>query len=159
MAHRFSLLRLAWRLSVLAILSASLTYLWADSKALADLNTTCYQCDSNNVTTLSNCSATLDSCLQDCQNNHPNDPFCPDHCYTNYDTCTTNSWNTYDNCLYGFTDNSGLCAITGSGGTPPPSGKGRTPCDNACKANLLDCMQNNGTTCGADYNECSLSCG
>jgi hypothetical protein len=159
MERRFSLLRISVRLSVLAILCASLAFLWNDSKVTADSGTTCSQCDSNATTGLSTCSATRDSCLQDCQLNHPNDPFCSDHCYTNYDNCTNTTWTNYDNCLYGFTDFSGLCEVTGSGGTPPPSGRGRTPCDFACRDQMMDCRANGGTTCGEDYNACKLSCG
>lgn len=158
MEHRSSWRRLGWRLSILAILCASVVYLGADSKVLADMNTPCYQCDQNTVNSLSTCSANLNSCLQDCQTNHPNDPFCPDQCNNNYDTCTNNTWNTYDNCLYGFLDNSGLCEITTGGGTVV-SGKGRTPCDNACKDQMLDCRANGGTDCGAEFNDCKLSCG
>jgi hypothetical protein len=159
MQHRFSLFRLSVRLSALAILCASLAVIWSESKVLADLNTTCSACDSNNLTTQSNCGSQRDSCLQDCQTNHPGDSICTDRCWNNYYTCSNNGWNTYDNCLYGFTDNSGLCAVTGSGGTPPPSGKGRTACDNACKQQMLDCRSEGGTTCGEEYNDCSLSCG
>lgn len=158
MGHRFSLLRLTWRLGVLAILCASLAYLWADSKVLADMNTSCYTCDYNNATSLSNCGGTRDSCLNQCQQNG-NPPGCTDTCWNNYNSCTNSTWNNYDNCLYGFLDNSGLCAITGSGGSPPPAGHYRTPCDNACKQQMLDCRAEGGTDCGATFNECSLTCG
>ena len=159
MEHRFSLLRLSWRLSVLAILCAAFAYLGTDSRVLADGGTTCIQCDSNAATGVSNCGATRDSCIQNCQTNQPNNPTCQDNCYNNYNNCSNTTWTNYDNCLYGFTDFSGLCAITGSGGTPPPSGRGRTPCDFACRDQMLDCRENDGTTCGEDYNACKLSCG
>lgn len=159
MEHRFSLFRLSVRLSALVILCASLAFFWAESRVAADGMTTCPQCDSNNVNGLSTCMATRDSCLQDCQTNHPGDSFCTDRCSTNYNNCTETSWTNYDNCLYGFLDGSGLCAVTGSGGTPPPSGRGRTPCDFACRDQMMDCRANDGMTCGSDYNDCKLSCG
>ncbi|HZI48604.1 MAG TPA: hypothetical protein VFD75_12465 [Pyrinomonadaceae bacterium] len=156
MEHRFSLFRISVRLSALAILCASLAVIWSESKVMADLNTTCIQCDSNNATTQANCGSQRDSCINQCQ---PGDSICTDHCWNVYYTCSNNGWTGYDNCLYGFTDNSGLCAVTGQGGSPPPSGKGRTPCDNACKQQMLDCRSAGGTTCGEEFNDCKLSCG
>jgi hypothetical protein len=149
-------LKLIWRLCALAILCGTVGYLWGDTKVVADMNTTCSACDSNNVTGQSNCGGSRDSCLNACQQG---DTVCQNNCWNSYYTCSNNTWNTYDNCLYGFLDNSGLCAITNQQGTPPPPGRGRTPCDFACRDQMLDCRQNDGTTCGEDYNACVLSCG
>lgn len=158
MEHRFSVFRLSVRLSALAVLCASLAFVWAESKVNADSMTTCIQCDSNNVNGLSTCSSTLTSCNNNCAAaGYPTG--CTTTCSNNYSTCVATSWNNYDNCLYGFTDGSGLCAITGTGGTPPPSGRGKTQCDFACRDQMLDCRANEGMTCGEDYNACKLSCG
>lgn len=158
MEHRFSLFRLSVRLSVLAILCASLAFLWAESKVVADSMTTCIQCDSNNATGLANCGSTRNSCINNCST-MGNPPGCTDACWNNYNNCTNNTWNNYDNCLYGFSDSSGICEITGTGGTPPPSGRGKTPCDFACRQMMLDCRANDGDTCGSDFNDCKLGCG
>jgi hypothetical protein len=159
MEYRFSLFRLSVRLSTLAILCASLAFVWAESKVNADGMTTCIQCDSNNVNGLSTCSSTRDSCINNCSTMPSPPPGCTDTCWTRYNNCTAATWSNYDNCLYGFTDGSGLCAITGTGGTPPPSGRGKTPCDFACRDQMLDCRANDGMTCGEDYNSCKLGCG
>lgn len=155
MVSKSSWLKLIWRLCMLAILSMSVAYLWADSKVVADSNTTCIACDSNNATGHANCGSQRESCINQCP---PGDQICTDHCWNVYCTCSNNTWTAYDNCLYGFTDFTGLCAIS-SGGTPPPSGRGRTPCDFACRDQMMDCRANGGENCGEDYNSCVLSCG
>ena len=66
MEYRSSVFSLSVRLSALAILCASLAFVWAESKVNADGMTTCIQCDSNNVNGLSNCSSTLTSCNNNC---------------------------------------------------------------------------------------------
>jgi hypothetical protein len=162
MAHQSSWLKLFGRLCILAVLCASVVYLATESKVVADSSTTCIRCDQNNVVGLSNCNGNRDSCYQQCTivaaPNPPN-PACIATCDNQYLICQTNTWNTYDNCLYGFTDFSGLCSITAIAGLPPPSGRGRTPCDFACRDQLRECSANGGTSCGEDYNVCVLSCG
>jgi hypothetical protein len=155
MAHQSSWLKLFGRLCILAVLCASVVYLATESKVVADSSTTCIRCDQNNVNGLSNCSANLNAELAAAGT----DPIRIAAAYAHYEICQTNTWNTYDNCLYGFTDFSGLCSITAIAGLPPPSGRGRTPCDFACRDQLRECSANGGTTCGEDYNVCVLSCG
>jgi hypothetical protein len=159
MANLSSWLKLIWRLCILAILCASVAHLWADSKAVADSGTICYQCDQNNANGQSNCIYQRDTCISQCHSNPSPPPNCITNCETSYDTCRNNTWNGYDNCLYGFTNYTGLCSIVSQPGYPPPSGRGRTPCDNACRDQMLECRQNGGETCGQEFNDCKLSCG
>jgi hypothetical protein len=84
---------------------------------------------------------------------------CLTNCGNTYDNCVNSTWNGYDNCLYGFTDFTGLCSIVYQAGYPPPSGRGRTPCDFACRDDMMECRQNGGDDCGQTYNDCKLSCG
>jgi len=156
MANRFGWLKLISRVCVLAILSGTLIDVWTGPKVRADSETTCIQCDQNNVNTLSNCSYNRDVCIAQCV---PGDSICTGRCDNTYVNCQNGSWNNYDSCLYGWTDFSGLCSVVSQSGYPPPSGLGRTPCDFACRDQMFECRQNGGATCGEEYNDCKLSCG
>ncbi len=155
------------------MVSSGLIYLSAGPTVRADSGTTCIQCDQNNVNGLSNCSANQSTCNSNCNNqynacvNGGGDPTacansqntCLTNCGNTYDNCVNSSWNGYDNCLYGFMDFSGICSIVSQPGYPPPSRRGRTPCDFACRDDMLECRQNGGDTCGQEYNDCKLTCG
>jgi len=158
LAQRILWLRLIGRLCALAVMCAAIAYFWDGMRAQADSGTTCIQCDSNNATTQANCRATRDACVQNC-NNNPSPPInCVYNCESAYANCRDGGWSTYDNCLDGFTDYSGVCAVTDQSGQTA-TGKGRTPCDDACYDQMRDCRQNDGETCGEDFNSCKLGCG
>lgn len=171
--------RLVWlkvisRVCALLVLVVAVVYLWAGPRVKGDSNTTCAQCDQNNVNSLSDCSANESSCYSSCSSEHTvclNQGSSSDICDNEYDACIqrcanirsncqNTTWNNYDNCLYGFSDWSGLCSI--STATNPNAGpfpcQHRTPCDNDCRDMMLDCRANGGETCGQDYNDCKISC-
>lgn len=155
MANRFGWLKLISRVCVLAILSATLIYVWTGSKVRADSEINCIQCDQNNVNGLSNCSYNHTLCIAQCP---PNDPICEGRCNDAYFNCQNSTWNNYDNCLYGWLDASGLCSVQYGTPHPPNSGLGRTPCDYACSDQMFECRRNGGKTCGQEYNDCKLGC-
>src|SRR2546430_13988930 len=144
---RFFGLKLISRVCALAILSAALFYAWSGSTR-ADSGTLCFQCDQNNVNSLSDCSVQFTSCNSGCDaglfsclsagGSSCNFEYlvCLDRCSNNYSNCQSRTWNTYDNCLFGFTDFTGLCSIVNGTPNPPPSGRGRTPCDFACRDSM-----------------------
>jgi hypothetical protein len=154
--NRYPWLRLIWRLCALAVMCAATASLWDVSSARADSGTTCAQCDSNNATTQANCRSTYDACIQSCNSNpYPN---CTYNCQNNYANCQDSGWTTYDNCLYGFTDFSGVCSVSNQSGQTY-TGRGKTPCDYACYDQMRDCRENDGETCGEEFESCKLGCG
>jgi len=158
---RFFRLKLTARVCTLAILAAALFYAWSGTNVRADSNTTCIQCDTNYFNNRQDCNANYSNAqqacfqaLNGCQNSGGTD------CSTQYDNClNAASSSTYDNCTTGFTDFTGLCSVVYGTPNPPPSGRGRTPCDFACRDDLFECLQNGGDTCGQEYNDCKLTCG
>jgi hypothetical protein len=170
--------RLVWlkvisRVCALLVLVVAVVYLWTGPRVRGDSNTTCVQCDQNNVNGLSDCYATLNSCNSACETQYQaclnagggsncdnGRDYCLQNCSTNHSNCQQSTWTNYDNCLYGFTDFSGLCSI--STAQNPNAGpwpcQHRTPCDNDCRDMMFDCRANGGESCGQDYNDCKLSC-
>lgn len=157
MANRVHWLRLIWRLCILAILCGAAAYLWDGSKARADSGTYCAQCDWNNATAQADCQSQYNNCIQGC--NSSTDPNCSTNCANAYSTCRQNGWTSYDNCLYGSTDFSGICTVNYGGSGQTYSGRGKTQCDYACRDAMYDCRDNGGETCGEDFESCKLGCG
>ena len=66
-----------------------------------------------------------------------------------YELCFFTCGDQYFSCLNN-------CEVAGDDGGN--CGRGRTSCEQGCSTAKSDCVENGGTTCGADYQQCMDQC-
>ena len=139
--------RLIRRICVLAVLVATLAVVYITPPARA--TDACSECDLNYLY----CNSACNSDYNDCLNSGNNSQFV---CEFVHALCWDGCWTVYNNCLY----NNPGCTVTypNGSGTPASSCRGRSACDNDCKATFLDCLHNGGESCAEDYHSCSVGC-
>lgn len=83
-------------------------------------------------------------------------------CDENFHTCYVVQGGNYIACRTAYEDCLDFCKFNsapgGGGSGGGPCGRGRTPCDLPCSQARRDCIDNGGTTCGADYEACMQPC-
>lgn len=134
--------RVVWRLLILATLTGCLLFVTSDQKLEAAL-ATCTSCDTNFSTCDSNCWTNHNICQ--------NSSTPSSTCWSNYQTCRDGCFNTYAFCL-------GSCTFDGGGSTPSTCGRGRTPCELACRSARGECINQGGTNCGEEFQSCNEAC-
>lgn len=144
---------LVLRICLLVALSIAAVVLIARSPAQADDPVTCIQCDNDHHGRRDNCWDQYNACIND-----PYHTYTQAQCETIRDQCLDTDSTDYTNCLYGW-PSSPFCTVTyPNNPTNPYPCQHRTQCDTTCRDIRADCLQNDGTTCGEDYNNCVVGC-
>jgi hypothetical protein len=83
-------------------------------------------------------------------------------CDENFYVCYTLQGGNYFTCREAYADCIDFCTLhsaPGGGGSGGGAcGRGRTTCDLPCSQARRDCIENDGDTCGADYEACMSPC-
>jgi hypothetical protein len=138
---------------VLVIVIVGITLLMTTLRVQADDPQTCFQCDTSHDDRRQTCYTNYDACIND-----PSHTYTPTQCQQTLNQCVETEKTTYSNCLYGL-PNGQFCTITYPVNTTNPYPcQHRTQCDTECRSIRADCLQNDGSTCGEDYNNCVVGC-